>query len=197
MNPPRPRRTIHLAHDAVRSVVQPGDHVVDATAGNGHDTVFLAELVGEGGLVTAFDIQDQALATTWQRLETAELKGRVALVHQGHETMVQHCEPGLAAVMFNLGYLPSADHAVITTEKTTLSALEQAFSLLKEGGMLTCLCYPGHPGGEQEAETVTHWFRAQSNVAKITGLADHSLERPFLLTLHKQKGPLPEGRRAF
>lgn len=39
-----------------------GDTVIDATAGNGHDTVFLAQLVGRQGRVWAFDVQSSALA---------------------------------------------------------------------------------------------------------------------------------------
>ena len=46
----------------------PGETVVDATAGNGNDTQFLAELVGENGHVLAFDIQQAALDSTAERL---------------------------------------------------------------------------------------------------------------------------------
>ncbi|WP_235597825.1 methyltransferase domain-containing protein, partial [Geobacillus stearothermophilus] len=48
--------------------VNEGDIAVDATVGNGHDTVFLAELVGERGHVFGFDIQAEAIATARARL---------------------------------------------------------------------------------------------------------------------------------
>ena len=36
-------------HDLVRRVLRPGDVAVDATVGNGQDTLFLAECVGPTG----------------------------------------------------------------------------------------------------------------------------------------------------
>ena len=41
-----------------------GDICIDATAGNGHDTLLLAELVGASGSIIAFDIQEQAVQET-------------------------------------------------------------------------------------------------------------------------------------
>jgi glyoxylase-like metal-dependent hydrolase (beta-lactamase superfamily II) len=63
----------------------------------------------------------------------------------------------VAAVMFNLGYLPGEDHAVITRPESTIPALEAALALLKEGGVVTIVVYPGHEGGDQEASAVTEW----------------------------------------
>ena len=38
-----------LAADILRRTLQDGDAVVDATMGNGHDTLFLCSLAGETG----------------------------------------------------------------------------------------------------------------------------------------------------
>ena len=54
-------RATEMAHLWLRERVNAGAFVVDATTGNGHDTVFLAELVGVDGKVIAFDIQADAL----------------------------------------------------------------------------------------------------------------------------------------
>ena len=40
-------RILPFARNLLEKAVKPGDIVVDATLGNGHDTVFLAGLVGE------------------------------------------------------------------------------------------------------------------------------------------------------
>ena len=48
--------------------LKPGDTAVDFTMGNGNDTLFLSRTVGEGGRVYAFDIQEEALASTRQHL---------------------------------------------------------------------------------------------------------------------------------
>ena len=53
-----------FAHYLVQKVLKPGDWAIDATAGNGKDTLFLAKTVTKSGQVFAFDIQDQALEMT-------------------------------------------------------------------------------------------------------------------------------------
>lgn len=148
------KRPTQQAHEIVREVVGAGETGVDATAGNGHDTLFLADLVGEGGRVVAFDVQQAAIESTRRRLEEAGLAGRVDLWCESHAGMVARVESGVAAVMFNLGYLPGGDHARITRTEETLRALEAAAGLLRPGGVLTVVCYPGHAGGDEEAAAV-------------------------------------------
>ena len=99
-------------------VVTKEDIVVDATMGNGHDTLFLAQLAKQ---VYAFDIQEQAVEKTRQRLAEADLDN-AQLILAGHETLDQYTDHFKAAI-FNLGYLPSADKSVITRPATTLEAL--------------------------------------------------------------------------
>ena len=59
--PPRPTL---LAHELIRPFIREGDLVIDATCGNGHDTLFLAECVGASGKVLAFDVQEIAVASS-------------------------------------------------------------------------------------------------------------------------------------
>lgn len=158
--PPRPTS---LAQDILRPLIAPGDTVIDATAGNGHDTRFLAECVGEGGKVIAFDVQAAALASTRALVEDAGLAGGVELIHASHGTMESHAASGsVAVVMFNLGYLPGEDHALTTESAETLSALEAAGRVLKPGGVLSVVCYPGHPAGAVEAEAVEAWLAGKT-----------------------------------
>ena len=107
--------------------VMPGDTVIDATVGNGHDTLFLARLVGREGLVYGFDIQQVALERTAARLQEAGLQDRVQLIHAGHEELKKYVPDFVQAVMFNLGYLPGADKSVTTLGHTTLRAIKQRF----------------------------------------------------------------------
>ena len=60
-------RPLEMAHQFLAEVITKEDVVVDATMGNGHDTAFLAQLAGQ---VYAFDIQEQALVNTQERLES-------------------------------------------------------------------------------------------------------------------------------
>lgn len=158
LSPPRPTA---LAQRLLADVLAEGDLAIDATAGNGHDTRFLAERVGSVGRVLAFDVQDEAIEATRARLTAAGLAQRVTLLRQSHATLLAHAEPGsVAAVMFNLGYLPGHDHRQTTTAATTLEGLAAAAAVLKPGGALAVVCYPGHPEGATEAAAVADWFAA-------------------------------------
>jgi hypothetical protein len=64
-------------------------------------------------------------------------------------------EPGsVSAVMFNLGYLPRGDHAIITQSDSTVPAIAAAVKALRDGGVMTVLCYRGHAGGPEEYAAV-------------------------------------------
>ena len=151
--PPRPTR---IAQWMIAGHLRPGDCAVDATAGQGHDTCFLANLVGPTGRVLALDIQQSALDATVARLtEQGLADGRVECHLTGHEHLASLL-PGneAAVVMFNLGYLPGHDHQITTQTASTLAGLEAAVRVLRPGGLLSVLCYPGHSGGEAEAQAV-------------------------------------------
>jgi len=144
------RGPVPLAHLIMQRFIGPGDHVVDATCGNGHDTLLLAQLVGSHGRVWAFDIQAQALAATASRLAEAGGFPSVELIHAGHEQLSAHCSGPLKAVVFNLGYLPGGERTVVTRPESTLAALEQSLEILAAGGVVLITLYPGHAGGAEE-----------------------------------------------
>ena len=147
-------KAVSYAQQMLRNAIKPGFFAVDATAGNGHDTEFLARMVGPTGRVFAFDIQKNALEKTRERLAKGNLLEQVTFCHAGHEFMRDWVDVPIQAVMFNLGYLPGADHEVITKPQTTVTALGQASELLSPGGLITVVIYPGHPGGQAEREAV-------------------------------------------
>jgi SAM-dependent methyltransferase len=144
------RGPVPLAHLLIRRFVRPGDHVIDATCGNGHDTLLLAELAGSSGRVWAFDIQQEALEATAARLAEDGRLDVVVLVHSGHEGMAEQCRGPVKAVVFNLGYLPGGDRTVITRPESTCAGVEQSLELLQPGGVVIITLYPGHEGGQQE-----------------------------------------------
>ena len=55
---------VELTHRFLRSTLAPGGLYLDATCGNGHDTLFLCSVAGENGRVIGLDIQPQAAANT-------------------------------------------------------------------------------------------------------------------------------------
>jgi SAM-dependent methyltransferase len=148
------RGPVPLSHLLLRQFVHPGDTVIDATCGNGNDTLLLAGLVGAAGRVWAFDIQAEAISHTSRTLTAAGLSERVTLVGAGHETMAEHINGGAQAVIFNLGYLPGSDRSIFTRPKTTRAGLEQSLNLLTPNGIVAVTVYPGHDGGADERCTV-------------------------------------------
>lgn len=150
------KTALHYSHHLLKEIITQGDIVVDGTVGNGHDTLFLADLVGSTGHVYGFDIQEQAIATSRQKLLEADLNSRVTLLRQGHETMatVLAKTDHVKAAIFNLGYLPNSDKSIITQKETTLEALTSLLPKLEVGGRIIIVIYYGHDGGITEKEGV-------------------------------------------
>lgn len=152
---------LEFARHLLAQRLRPGDRAVDGTAGNGHDTLLLAECVGSSGCVYAFDIQAEALAATEARLQqSAAGSGHVRLVHAGHERMAEFVPAGIAAAVFNFGYLPGGDKRITTAAESSLKAVQAALSLLDEGGLLVMVLYHGHEAGKAEMRLLTDWAAA-------------------------------------
>ncbi len=149
---------VKLAHQAIKEKLRPGDFAIDATLGNGLDTVFLAEQVGPLGRVYGFDIQRTAVEAVALKLANW---GCLTLIRASHAEMDKRIPAedhgNIRACMFNLGYLPGGDKRIITQAESTLTALAMASRILADNGVLTILAYPGHPGGELEALQVKNW----------------------------------------
>ncbi|GAQ83804.1 hypothetical protein KFL_001630020 [Klebsormidium nitens] len=163
-------RMTTVAHRIWETFLREGDCAVDLTAGNGHDTLFLAKhvlpvkeksaTIGPG-CVWAFDIQTTAAASTRQLLErelTPEQLRRVSVINECHSNLKQYIQhKDVRLVCFNLGYLPKGDMQITTTPETTLAALDASLEVLAIGGHISILAYAGHPGGMEEYEAVRSW----------------------------------------
>ena len=177
------KRPLEMAHDFLAQVITQEDIVVDATMGNGHDTLFLAKLAKQ---VYAFDIQEQALEKTSQRLQDAGLTN-AELILQGHETVDQFVTEVKAAI-FNLGYLPSADKSIITQPQTTIEALDKLCQMLVKGGRIAIMIYYGHEGGDIERDAVLDFVSQlpqQEYTATIYRTLNQINNPPFLVMIEK------------
>ena len=177
------KRPLEMAHDFLAQVITKDDTVVDATMGNGHDTLFLAKLAKQ---VYAFDIQEQALEKTNQRLQAAGLTN-VQLILQEHETVDQFVSEHKAAI-FNLGYLPSAEKSIITRPHTTIEALEKLCHMLVRGGRIAIMIYYGHEGGDLEKDAVLNYVSQlpqQEYTATIYRTLNQVNNPPFLVMIEK------------
>ena len=143
----------------LENIINEGDIVVDATMGNGYDTKYLAKKVGEEGFVYSFDIQDVAIKSTKKMLDKENLTHRVKLILDGHENMDKYIKEQVSCVLFNLGYLPRADHSIITKPQTTIKAIEHSLNLLKPHGVISIAIYTGHEGGLNEKNSVCEFVK--------------------------------------
>ncbi len=140
-------------------IIKEGVQAVDATAGNGYDTVFLAEKVGPEGHVYSFDVQQEAIDNTYNRLKHKNLHKRVTLLQKSHEYLKQHVPDRVAVIMYNLGYLPGGDRRITTKYDTTIKSIKQALALLLPGGIISIVLYPGHREGAEEKERIIPFCR--------------------------------------
>jgi len=145
---------VEFSHYLLKKEVKVGAVVVDATAGNGHDTKFLANLVGKKGEVYAFDIQQEALDNTADLLEINSLAKQCKLINSDHAEIDKYIEEDLDSVIFNLGYLPGGNKEIITKSESTITALKKSLELLKVTGLIILVIYSGHQGGEKEKESI-------------------------------------------
>lgn len=178
-------RPLQMAHAFLEEVVTDEDIVVDATMGNGHNTLFLARLAKK---VYAFDIQEQAVEQTTKRLAEAKLDN-VELLLTGHENVDQYVE-SIKAAIFNLGYLPSADKTVITQPHTTIQALEKLCQRLVAGGRIAIMIYYGHAGGDVERDAVLDFVSQlpqQEFTVALYKTINQINQPPFLVMIEKLK----------
>ena len=143
--------------------ISDGDTVVDFTMGNGNDTLFLSRAVGDKGRVFAFDIQEEALASTRKLLEDSAAPENYTLICASHPRAKEFVSEPIKAGMFNLGYLPrSGKKAVTTMRETTMPAVTAALELLAPDGVLIVAIYPGHEEGALEGEMLREYFKGLS-----------------------------------
>ncbi|WP_335871339.1 class I SAM-dependent methyltransferase [Bacillus sp. 2205SS5-2] len=187
-------RILPFGHNLLEKAAGNGDVVIDATMGNGHDTLFLAKLVGIEGRVYSFDIQEQALLKTKALLETNALSHHVTLFRTGHEnikTMIPETVAGkVRAAIFNLGYLPGGDKNVVTGEKTTIAAIEALLDLLAPEGIIVLVIYHGHDEGKIERDALlayTQNIDQQKAYVLQYQFTNVQNSPPFIIAIEKRK----------
>jgi SAM-dependent methyltransferase len=155
---------LDLAHDYWQSILttlSPNENsiVVDATCGNGRDTLFLAQ-IGPSEKnrrkqrLIAIDKQPQAIENSKKLLQEqlpAESLSHIEFHTSCHSSFPADIPPAsVILIVYNLGYLPGGDKNITTTLNTTLQSLQSALPLLRPGGLISVTCYPGHYEGKKE-----------------------------------------------
>ncbi len=147
------QKIYHLAHLIWQEILSPDSWAIDATCGNGKDTIQLAQLVPKGGVI-ALDVQAEALKSTRSALGE-DLQDRVHLFQQSHDEFPSFAYKfPIALIVYNLGYLPGGDKSLTTQCATTVKSLENALALIAPGGLISITCYPGHTEGAAEQKVL-------------------------------------------
>ena len=152
---------LDLAHSYWKSILHPGDSVIDATCGNGYDTLLLAQLSlshERRGSLVAIDMQHDAIESTKNRLATSlhpDLLELVSFKNQCHSIFPKEIKPEtIQLIVYNLGYLPGGNKTLTTLTETTIQSITQALTLIKIGGAISMTCYPGHSEGVVEENAI-------------------------------------------
>lgn len=180
---------VSLSKLFLERVVKPGFVCVDATTGNGNDTLFLSQLAGENGFVYGFDVQQIAVDNTREKLENESEFKNYKIIKDGHQNMKEHIDGPVDFVVFNLGYLPRADKNIKTNKDTTLPAIKAAMDVLKQFGILWIVLYPGHDEGLEESDILESFFKdikqSEFSVMKMQFINQVN-NPPYVLALEKK-----------
>ena len=181
---------IDLAHIIWKLHLPSNPLIIDATVGNGQDTLFLADLANNlNGQLIGIDIQKQAIDSTQSKLiEHPSLLRRVQLFHQSHATFPSMINPeSVDLIVYNLGYLPGADKSITTLSSSTIESVRNGLNLIKAGGIISITCYPGHEEGFHEYNALIAY--TQTFDKKIYGITKHEWvnrkSSPILLLIQK------------
>ena len=142
----------------INKYIAPGDTVIDATMGNGNDTLKLCKKVTDKGKVYAFDIQQCAIDST-RNLLTQNSFSNAKLILASHSNMDNYVSDPVKAVIFNLGYLPGGDHTLQTKHSTTIEAIKKSLRLLHSEGFISITIYYGKNSGTEEKESVMEYLK--------------------------------------
>lgn len=172
-----------MSHEFLSDILSKESILIDATVGNGNDTLFFAPKVAK---VYAFDIQEEAIASSRKKLEQAAITN-VDLILDGHEHLDAYVNK-IDAAIFNLGYLPRADKTIITKPHTTIMALEKAIERLRIGGRIAIMVYYGHEGGDMEKDALLDYVETLDQKV-LTVMKYQAINQintpPFLLMIEK------------
>lgn len=186
-------KTTELAMYIAYAYTFPGCVIIDATCGNGHDTLALASS-GPSRLY-GFDIQKQAVDNTTTLLRSegyeSELEnGTISIICDSHSNMSSHVTESADLIVFNLGYLPGGDKAITTSASETKDAVLSSLELLNKGGLLCVTMYCGHVEGFSEKEMLLEMSKELDpkvyHAAYVNFINQHNSPPEILLITRKK-----------
>ena len=148
-------KVIPFVHNKLKEIITTDDYVIDATCGNGYDTLFLARKARK---VYAFDIQELAVEKTKKRMERNKIYN-VEIIQDGHENLDKYVQEDVKAALFNLGHLPGSDKRVVTHSPSTIEAVKKVQERLLPGGVIALVVYVGKYSEKEESDALLNYVR--------------------------------------
>ena len=186
------KEIIPFAHQLLKENINEGETVIDATCGNGNDTLFLSNLVGHSGHIYAFDIQMEAINIT-KKLLTDHEYSAITYIHDSHANidkwLPEELKQKVPGVIFNLGYLPKGNKSLITEGHSTIKAIEKSLDYLKNNGIIVIVVYHGHEGGKKEKELILPFVQnLQQNKYHVLKyeFINRANNPPFIIAIQKR-----------
>lgn len=181
-------KVLTFSKKLLKEVIDKNSVVVDATAGNGNDTLFLAKTSAKK--VYAFDIQALAIDNTTKLIEEAKLMDKCKIILDSHFEFDKYISEKIRAVVFNLGYLPNADHEITTLAETTITTIKKFLLQLEIGGRIVIVVYWGHENGKVEKEALlTELLNLNQKEAEVLvyQFINQKNNAPFIIAIEKRK----------
>ena len=170
------RSSTKLAMSIVKNYIKKDTVAVDATCGNGHDTLALIE--NGCSVVYAFDIQPEAISSA---------KNLLMANHRDIPLYVNEAN----VIIFNLGYLPCGDKTITTKRDNTVSAVKNSLDILAVDGIISIAMYSGHKEGKEEKKALLDFAKTLDkrifHVAYINLLNQPNNPPEILLITRKEK----------
>jgi len=134
--------------------------VVDATMGNGFDTLYLRSKLDEKAFLYAFDIQKTAIENTKKRLIENKIYSNIKLINDSHVEFKKYIDKKVDLIVYNLGYLPKGDKNITTLSESTLESIKNGMDILNYEGLIIITIYPGHIEGEKELNVISKFLKS-------------------------------------
>ncbi|MGM0445204.1 MAG: class I SAM-dependent methyltransferase [Bacillota bacterium] len=185
---------VEFSHWIIDNYLDNNKVLVDATCGNGYDTLFLSKKLDQNGKIYTFDIQKTAIENTKEKLKDKDLK--IEYINDGHEKIDKYIDEKINCIIYNLGYLPGSNKDIITKKETTIKSLQKSLKLLAINGLIVLVIYSEHEGGEKEKNAVLE-FAANLDHKNYNVLHYHFINQkmnPSEVVVIKKRGDKDETR---
>lgn len=182
---------VEFSHWIVDNFVSNYDILIDATCGNGYDSMYLADKINAGGSLYLFDIQKEAINSTKSKLSKIENKEFDTIyINDGHQYLDKYVKESIDCIIYNLGYLPGLNKRIKTKKGSTILSLKKSLKLLNKKGLIILVLYSGHQGGDLERDAVLD-LASNLNYKKYNVLHYHFINqknKPSEVVVIKNRG---------